>query len=383
MLEFFRTGKLLKAINATSITLIPKVKSPTHVSDYRPISCCSVIYKCITKLLCEKLRLVLPSLVSETQGAFVSGRSILHNILLCQDIVRIYKGSQKQKCCMMKIDLQKAYITVCWEFLEDMMKGLHFPDKFIHLVMTCVSSPTFTLMLNGFPTGFFNSKRGLRQGDPMSPLLFVLCMEYFTRIMAYIGKQDQFRFHPRCQSLKLNHLCFADDLILFCKGDYASVLMMLQGLRLFADSTSLVASPQKSVIFGCGMTNQDMQRLVDCSGFKQDTLPFRYLGVPISTKKLLAADCEQLLEKMLGRIRCWSSRNISFAGRRLLVNSVLLSISVYWAQIFILPKNIIKQINAICRSFLWTGAYNSTRLGYVCWTEVCSPKYQGGLVSDV
>lgn len=201
--------------------------------------------------------------------------------------------------------------------------------------------------------------------------------------MAYIGKQDQIRFHPRCQSLKLNHLCFADDLILFCKGDYASVLMMLQGLRLFADSTGLVASPQKSAIFGCGMTNQDMQRLVDCSSFKQDTLPFRYLGVPISTKKLLAADCEQLLEKMLGRIRCWSSRNISFAGRRLLVNSVLLSISVYWAQIFILPKNIIKQINAICRSFLWTGAYNSTRPGMFAGLRYVLLNTKGGLVSDV
>lgn len=161
----------------TSITLIPKVKSPSHMSDYMPISCCSVIYKCITKFLSEKLRLVLPHLVSETQGAFVFGRSILHNILLCQDIIKMYKSSQKQKCCMMKIDMHKAYYSVCWEFLEDMMKALQFPPRFIHFVMTCVCSPTFTLMINGSTTGFFRSQRGLRQEDSMPPILFVLFME--------------------------------------------------------------------------------------------------------------------------------------------------------------------------------------------------------------
>lgn len=91
VLDFFQTGKLLKEINVTSITLIPKVKNASHVSNFSPISCCSVIYKCITKLICDKLKIVLPGLVSQTQGAFVSNRIILHNILLCRDIVRMYK----------------------------------------------------------------------------------------------------------------------------------------------------------------------------------------------------------------------------------------------------------------------------------------------------
>lgn len=197
--------------------------------------------------------------------------------------------------------------------------------------------------------------------------------------MKYVGKQDKFRFHPRCKSLGLNHLCFADDMILFCKGEYQSVLMMLQGLKLFSNSTGLVANPNKSAIFGCGMDNQEMLRLVECSGFQQGKLPFRYLGVPISTKKLSAADSEQLIDRMIGRIRTWSSRNISFAGRRQLVNSVLMSICVYWAQIFMLPQAVMKRINAICRSYLWTGLCNSSKPGYVSWEDVCYPKCKGGL----
>lgn len=127
------------------------------------------------------------------------------------------------------------------------------------------------------------------------------------------------------------------------------------------------------------MDPAEVQRVCDTSGFVHGELPFRYLGVPISTKKLSSVDCEILVEKMVKRVRTWSTRNISFAGRRQLVNSVLLSIGVYWSHIFLLPKAVIKQVNAICRAFLWTCFCNSSKLGYVSWDEVCKPKAYGGL----
>lgn len=147
-------------------------------------------------------------------------------------------------------------------------------------------------MLNGVPTGFSKSQRGLRQGDPMSPLLFILCMEYFTRVIKYVGKQEHFKFHPRCSSLAMNHLCFADDMLIFCKGEYPSVLLMLKGVKLFADTTGLIANPNKSAIYGCGIEDSELQRIVDYYGYKLGKLPIKYLGVHIKGKKLKAADCE-------------------------------------------------------------------------------------------
>lgn len=213
------------------------------------------------------------------------------------------------------------------------------------------------------PLDFFKSKRGIRQGDPISPLLFVLGMEYFSRIMKYIRRQQEFQFHPRCSSLAINHLCFADDVVLCWKGEFKSVYMLLQGVKLFAATSGLQANPHKSEFYSCGLSALENKRIQDCLGFQQGSLPFKYLGVPINSKKISAADCEKLVDKMVMKIQVWSTRNISFARRQQLVNVVLLSISVYWSQIFILPKIVVKQINSICRSFLWTDCSNSLNLG--------------------
>lgn len=132
--------------------------------------------------------------------------------------------------------------------------------------------------------------------------------------MTYIGNQNDFKFHSRCKSLKQNHLCFADDLILFSKGDPTPVNMLLKGLKLFSYTSSMYANCEKSVVYCCGMEPGDVDNIVEASGFSLGSLPFRYLGVPVSAKKLNAIDCEKLIEKMIARIKVWSTRHLSFTG---------------------------------------------------------------------
>ena len=350
--DAFRSRKLLREINITAVTLIPKVNVPKSVKDYRPIACCTIIYKCITKLICSQLGKVLPSVISSNQGAFVSGRNIIHNVLLCQDLVKLYRPSQKQRGCLMKLDITKAYDTVEWSFIEDMLTHLGFPTHFIEMVMTCITTPAYSLLINGNPTPLILPKRGLRQGDPLSPLLFTLCMEYGTRILQQAANIPGFKFHPRCKSLRLNNLWFADDMLLFCRGDIDSIAMMISSLKLFSETTGLQISAEKSEIYLAGMTSREQEMIGKFSGFRIGKLPFTYLGVPMDTKKITPRECEVLIDKMCKRIKLWSSRNLSYSGRLQLVNSILTSICTYWTQIFILPKTVITKINSVCQHFL-------------------------------
>ena len=163
------------------------------------------------------------------------------------------------------------------------MEGLNFPRRFITWVMECMTSPSYSLCINGEICGFFKGKKGLRQGDPISPLLFVIAMEYLTRLMKKMGKREDFGFHHRCQGLSLNHLIFAGDLMLFSKGNVQSVVLMVRILKAFAQVLGLNANPYKTDIYYGNVKEEIQDRIVQLTGYKKGQFPFRYLGVPITS----------------------------------------------------------------------------------------------------
>ncbi|XP_062118628.1 uncharacterized protein LOC133832277 [Humulus lupulus] len=204
-------------------------------------------------------------------------------------------------------------------------------------------------------------------------------MEYLTRIMKRVGQKSDFIFHNRCKELKLNHLIFADDVLLFCNGDYKSIYYLLQGLKLFSQTSGLQPNASKSAIYYSGMNNNEVQHILEASGFRKSDVPLSYLGIPICAKRISAKECSLLVDKMTNRIRSWSTRNISFAGRAVLINSVLLAIHSYWSQIMLLPKKLLKEIEAICRAFLWNGQQMMAGAGQIAWDSICKPKAVGGI----
>ncbi|XP_062104336.1 uncharacterized protein LOC133815521 [Humulus lupulus] len=382
IIGFFDSGFLPEEINKATISLILKVETPSRATDYRPIACCNSIYKCISKMLCSRLALVLPSLVHPNQGAFVKNRLLAHNILILQDIIKGYKRKNTSPRCVLKIDLSKAYDMLDWNFLEDILTEFCFPVKFINWVMACLKDPTYLILMNGKVQGEFRGRKGLRQGDPISPLLFVLAMEYCTRLFQQASLDKRFRFHPKCKRLKLVNLCFADDLVIFCKGVNSSVQIIKESFYAFCCASGLTANKDKSQINFGGVADKEITSLIEGLQFSEGQFPLKYLGVPLRTSRWKAGDCSLIIKKIKSKLHTWASRHLSFAGRAQLINSVLLGIRSFWMSIFILPKSVIKEVDRLCRNFLWgvkDGNLQRSKLHFTTWDQVCLPKCMGGL----
>ncbi|KAL0293586.1 UNVERIFIED_CONTAM: hypothetical protein Sangu_3235000 [Sesamum angustifolium] len=373
------TGQLLKQVNTTVLALIPKVNLPSYVSDYRPISCCNVLYKVITKVIVQRMQPVLHLLIDHSQTAFVPGRSIADNILLAQELLAGYNQRRLPPRCTLKVDIQKAYDSVEWDFLLEVLRLFNFPPRFVGWIEQCVSTASFSVSINGAIYGFFKGGRGLRQGDPMSPYLFVLVMEIWNSLLRYrVQNAAHFQYHWKCKELGILNLCFADDVLLFCKAHIPSIQVLKDTLNEFAALSGLNVNPEKSQIILSRAVQQERQQIIDCLGFQEGFLPIRYLGVPLTSSRLTIADCRPLLTKVDTRLAGWSHHNLSYAGRVQLIRSVLNTLHIYWASVFILPKGIISILEGKMRKFLWQGP-NRRGNAKVAWDQICKPKEEGGL----
>ncbi|KAM5554729.1 hypothetical protein ABKV19_022906 [Rosa sericea] len=188
-----------------------------------------------------------------------------------------------------------------------------------------------------------------------------------------------FRYHWRCDQLNLSHLCFADDLLLFCNGDENSVLTLHDALSDFESLSGLTASVSKSKIFLSGVDVNSTESILRIMNFHVGTCPVRYLGIPLITTKLRMQDCSPLIDRIEARIKSWENKVLSFAGRLQLIQSVLSSIQVYWASHLILPKKVLKDIEKRLRCFLWAGNCSGKAAAKVAWSDICLPKSEGGL----
>ncbi|KAK4382607.1 putative mitochondrial protein [Sesamum angolense] len=177
------------------------------------------------------------------------------------------------------------------------------------------SSPEyFTVALNGSLHGLFPGKKGLRQGDPMSPALFLLCMEYFSRLIKRSTTNSDFNFHPKCEKLKITHLLFADDLMLFSRGDLPSIRILMECLQEFRDVSGLAVNNAKSNIFTAGIQNDTLDEALAMTEFARGHMPVRYLGIPLAAQRLLITDYSPLVDQIAGCIRKWTAKSLSFAA---------------------------------------------------------------------
>ena len=253
--SFFESGSMLREINCTIIALVPKVPNPGCMHDYRPISCCNTIYKCISKIIAARIKQCIPDIISPSQSAFVQGRSIADNVLITQELMLNYHRDIGPPRCALKVDIMKAYDTISWGCIMNILSCMGTPSHLLRCIKACITTPSFSVSINGELAGFFASKRGLRQGDPLSSFLFILAIEAFSRSLAVAANRQGFQFHPRCKEINLTHLCFADDMFLFSSGTHSSVQVFMDELNRFACFSGLQVNKQKSAIFLAGVSD--------------------------------------------------------------------------------------------------------------------------------
>ncbi|XP_060216428.1 secreted RxLR effector protein 78-like [Lycium barbarum] len=166
---------------------------------------------------------IMPHIISDTQAGFIPGRRIADNIIMAHELVKWYARKNISARSMLKVDFQKAYDSVEWVFIEQVLTEMKFLAKFIGWIMCCMKTVSYSITINGVVTEPFEAAKGLRQGDPMSPYLFVIAMEYLSRLLNELEYNKQYKYHPKCAKVKPTHLSFEDDLLLFARGDKVSI----------------------------------------------------------------------------------------------------------------------------------------------------------------
>ncbi|WMV48673.1 hypothetical protein MTR67_042058 [Solanum verrucosum] len=276
--EFFE-----KSFNATYIALIPKKSGAKELRDFRPISLIGSVYKLIAKILTERLKKVMHKLVDTQQMAFLRGRQITDAILIANECLDS-RVKEKSPGVICKLDIEKAYDHVNWSFLLEIMQRMGFGLKWIRWIKFCISTVKFSILINGSPEGFFPLDRGLRQGDPLSPFLFIIVMEGLNNMLKTAHTKGWIRgFNVANEGnlrLEVTHLQYADDTLIFCDAEESQLKILRVILILFEATSCLHINWRKSLIFPINEVNR-MQHLTEILGgeialvLKTSLIPFQ------------------------------------------------------------------------------------------------------------
>lgn len=379
--QAFSTGYLDPHVTETLMVLIPKGDNQVTFKDFRSISLCNVVYKLVTKVLVNRLRPMLPDIVSPLQSSFIPGRGTLDNAVILQEIVYNFRKSKKRKGDVVyKLDLEMAYDRVDWEFLRGTLLLFGFPPVIVSLIMQGITSTSMSLFWNGCRTPTFSPVRGLRQGDPLSPYLFVLCMERLgMMIEEAVTNHAWTPLKLSKDGPQISHLFFADDVLPFAKAKPSQARFISNLLQSFCSFSGLKVSLEKSRAFASkGVTRQRKEKLVGITQIRFTDRIDKYLGFRMLHGRPRNEDFLEIYDKVASKLAAWKGRLLNKPGRTILANAVLTAIPSYSMQMHWFPQHVCDQLDRTVRSFIWSGK-QQRGLHLINWKTVTKPRKWGGL----
>jgi hypothetical protein len=317
---------------------------------------------------------VLPS-----ESTFMQGRTILDGVVILHEAVHAMH-TKKLNGVILKLDFEKAYDKVKWSFLDQTLRMKGFSVEWRALINSFVSGGSVAIKVNDDVGKCFQPLKGLRQGDPLSPMLFNIVADMLA-IMIERAKMDGLieGVVPHLVDGGLSILQYADDTILFMEHDLLKATNLKLIISAFEQLSGLKINFHKSELFCFGEAHNEVHAYTELFGCGQGQFPMRYLGIPVHFRRLTIAEWKLVEERLQKRLSSWKGKLLSIGGRLILINSVLTNLVLHMVSFFLLPKGVLRKLDYYRSRFFWQGDNENKKYRLTKWSVVCCPKYQGGL----
>jgi hypothetical protein len=386
--------------NEMCIVLIPKIQNPECMKDLRPISLCNVVYKLISKILANRLKKILEEIISPNQSVFIPGRLITDNILLAYECTHFMKSKKRGKegYAAVKLDMSKAYDRVEWEFVERVMRKMGFAERWVDIIMLCISSVSYQVKVNRVLSDVINPQRGLRQGDPLSPYLFLLYAEGLSSMLNKADVSGELEGIKICQNApSFNHLLFADDSLVLIKANRESAKSLQIMLQLYEVYSGQTVNYDKSSILFSSNTNgtckaqvleelhiraearTEKAQVLEELHIRAEARTEKYLGLPVYVGRSRRKTFEYLKDRLWKRIQGWLERMLSNAGKDILIKACAQAIPTFAMSCFDLTKSLCEEMSAMICRYWWAQHDKENKMHWLSWELLSKPKSEEGM----